>query len=127
MTTFDPNSTVPHAHEVRVRARGVRITQDGKPVQVSTRSDFIAPDQSPLPTLVVEQMKGLRGWTAGKVDDRRSEGRKIHEARIAAEKKQQAADDLAAITITGTTVIRKVSTDRKVVVSRTGPRRNRRK
>ena len=62
---FDPNSTVPHAHEVRVRARGVRLTPDGKGVQVSTRSDFIAPDLSAPSTTAIEQDKGLRGWSEG--------------------------------------------------------------
>ncbi len=60
---FDPNSTIPEAHEVRVTMRGVRISEHGSPVQVSTRSDFIAPDLSGPSTLAVELDKDLPGWT----------------------------------------------------------------
>ena len=60
---YDPNSTIPSAHEVRVRMRGVRISENGARVQVSTRSDFIAPDLSPVSTHQVEMQKGTRDWT----------------------------------------------------------------
>lgn len=60
---FDPNSTIPRAAEVRVTMRGVRLTPDGFPVQVSTRSDFIAPELSRPSTLATELDKGLRGWS----------------------------------------------------------------
>lgn len=63
MTVIDPNSTVPTAFEVRVTRRGVRLTSDGAPQQVSTRSDFIAPDLSAPSTHAVESEKGKRGWT----------------------------------------------------------------
>lgn len=60
---FDPNSPIAQSHETRVRARGVRLTPDGAAVQVSTRSDFVAPDISPLSTHQIEMDKGLAGWT----------------------------------------------------------------
>lgn len=60
---FDPNSTIKHVHEVRVTMRGVRISETGSPVQVSTRSDFIAPEVSPPSTLAIELDKGRRGWS----------------------------------------------------------------
>lgn len=60
---YDPNSTIPHSHEVRVTMRGVRLSDGGTPVQVSTRSDFIAPDLSAPSTLAIELDKGKRGWS----------------------------------------------------------------
>lgn len=60
---YDPNSVIPTAFEARVRARGVRLTPDGSPVQVSTRSDFIAPELSAPSTLAIELDKGMRGWS----------------------------------------------------------------
>ena len=60
---FDPNSTMAQSHEARVTMRGVRLTETGLPVQVSTRSDFIAPDQSPVALIETEMAKGLKGWT----------------------------------------------------------------
>ena len=50
-------------HEVRVTMRGVRLSEGGAPTQVSTRSDFIAPDLSAPSTLALELDKGLRGWS----------------------------------------------------------------
>lgn len=60
---FDPNAKVTSHHEVRVTMRGVRLAPDGMPVQVSTRSDFVAPDIAPLTTHQREMMKGQRDWT----------------------------------------------------------------
>lgn len=99
------------AHEVRVRARGVRLTPDGKGVQVSTRSDFIAPDLSAPSTLAIELDKGLAGWTR---DD-------VKPATVTPVFPKH-EDDYAV----GTAVIRKPVAEMRVI-SRTGPRRNRRK
>lgn len=63
MTVIDPNSTIATAFETRVTMRGVRLTPDGGRVQVSTRSDFIAPDLSAPSTHAIESDKGKRGWT----------------------------------------------------------------
>lgn len=60
---FDPGATVVSVHEVRVTQRGVRLTDGGKRVQVSTKSDFIAPDISPVRVIDLESEKGRRGWT----------------------------------------------------------------
>lgn len=60
---IDPNATIPSVREVRVTMRGVRLSPDGTPMQVSTRSDFIAPDLSAPSTLSLELDKGLRGWS----------------------------------------------------------------
>lgn len=60
---YNPNSTIPQSHEVRVTMRGVRLTDGGTPVQVSTRSDFIAPELSRPSTLAIELDKGIRGWS----------------------------------------------------------------
>ena len=59
----DQNATIKSHHEVRVTMRGVRLTLDGDNVQVSTRSDFVAPDMAPVPQTDIEQAKSLKGWT----------------------------------------------------------------
>ena len=101
---FDPNSTIPQAHEVRVTMRGVRLTPDGKPVQVSTRSDFIAPELSAPSTLAFELSKGQRGWTA--TDVIVPDMRPLHLQRAERARKEQAAADAQAMTC-GATRIRR--------------------
>lgn len=120
---FDPNSTIPHAHEVRVTMRGVRLTPDGSLVQVSTRSDFIAPDLSGPSTLAIELDKGLTGWTRDDVEV--IDARPLHLQRAERARKQLAADDAQALQL-GATVIRHTTPTVGKVLNRTGPRRNRR-
>ena len=54
---------LPEFREVRVTSRGVRLTEHGKLVAVNTRSDFVAPDISPVSTHQLELEKGQVGWT----------------------------------------------------------------
>ncbi len=119
---FDPNSTIPAAHEVRVTGRGVRLTPDGSPVQVSTRSDFIAPDLSAPSTLAIELNKGLRGWTRDDVEV--IDARPLHLQRAERARKQQADDDAQAMSC-GVTVVRHTARSNGKVLNRTGPRRGR--
>ncbi len=108
---LDPNSTIPEAHEVRVTMRGVRISEHGSPVQVSTRSDFIAPELSGPSTLAIELDKGLTGWTD-------TEKRVTSVLPVF----PKHADDHTV----GKSIIRKAPRQSGVVMNRTGPRRNRR-
>lgn len=120
---IDPNSIIPHAREVRVTMRGVRLTPDGAPVQVSTRSDFIAPELS-APALIDREMdKGLRGWTfhdVKPVDHRDPSTRSFMNRRAALIKaRAQAIVDDATC---GTTVIRTVKpVSNRRVLNGTGP------
>lgn len=107
--------SIPSVHEVRVTMRGVRLTPDGSPVQVSTRSDFIAPDLSPVRTVDLESAKGLRGWTAHDVKVP-SVGTTQHTPKGLADRR------LDAMTV-GTTVVRTTDTRTMRVMNHTGPRR----
>ncbi len=100
---LDPNSTIPTAFEVRVTMRGVRLTPDGSPVQVSTRSDFVAPELSAPSLLAQELDKGLRGWTRDDVE--LSDKRPQHLIRAERARKAQAKADLDEITV-GTAIVR---------------------
>ena len=122
--TFDPNSPIPRAPEVRVTARGVRLSPDSTAtVQVSTRSDFVAPATAPVSTLALELDKGKAGWTAGPVP---ADKRPSYIIRAELARKAQREADIEELTITGTTVIRKAPAAPMVKLNRTGPRRNRR-
>jgi hypothetical protein len=115
--TFDPNSTVPRAPEVRVTLRGVRLSENGKPVQVSTRSDFIAPDLSPVSVLATELDKGRPGWTDR---DNKPEIVNVNGGIM------HITSDLRLPPLTcGKTVIRKAPERPLRVMNVTGPRRNR--
>lgn len=110
---LDPNSTLPHAREARVTMRGVRLTPDGSPVQVSTRSDFIAPDVAPVSTLALELSKGERDWTDFDV----KVAMPVNGGVIVG----KAERELAQLTA-GTTVIRKTSRpDTRRVLNVQGP------
>lgn len=120
---FDPNSPVKRAPEVRVTMRGVRLTPDGSPVQVSTRSDFIAPELSAPSTTNLEQAKGLRGWTDTDVkpEDRRPVGLQVFEKN-----RQRMINERAAAIVkdakAGTTVIRHTAPTQGLrVLNRQGP------
>ena len=119
---FDPNSTIPRAPEVRVTARGVRLSPNSSATfQVSTRSDFVAPELSAPSTLALELDKGLAGWTDGpKPADVRPSW--IIRAELA--RKAQREADLEELTI-GAAVVRKAPAAPLVKLNRTGPRRNR--
>jgi hypothetical protein len=98
--------TIPQIHEVRVTAR----------LRVSTRSDFIAPDVSPVSTLAAELDKGLAGWTA-------------HDVKLSLPVNGgvivgRATEELAALTA-GTEVIRRTAPTGMRVAHRTGPRSGR--
>lgn len=110
---YDPNSTMPVVREVRVTMRGVRLSENGSPVQVSTRSDFIAPEVSPVRLIDSEAEKGTRGWTDYDV--------KLSLA-VNGGKTNIADRQLAALSV-GKTVIRKVQPAMRVMYS--GPRGNR--
>lgn len=119
---FDPTSPIPRAPEVRVTMRGVRLTPDGAAVQVSTRSDFIAPDLSPVSTLATELAKGARYWSEGTTpEDKRPQ----HLIRAEKARKALLDADNQALTV-GTTVIRHTSASTGKVLNRTGPKRKRR-
>ena len=121
---FDPNSTVPRAPEVRVTARGVRLSPNSNATfQVSTRSDFVAPELSAPSTLAIELDKGKAGWTAGPIP---ADKRPSYIVRAELARKAQREADIEELTITGTTVIRKAPAAPMVKLNRTGPRRNRR-
>ena len=104
--------SIPEFHEVRVRARGVRLNPDSNATsQVSTRSDFIAPDLSPVSTQAIELFeKGLSGWTDS---DKRVES-------VTPVFPDHAKRDLAAITL-GKTIIRRTSAAPLHVMNRQGP------
>ena len=110
---FDPNSTVHRAPEVRVTMRGERITENGSPVQVSTRSDFVAPELSAPSTSALEQSKGLRGWTAGPVP---ADKRPQHLIRAEKARKALALADAQALVV-GTAVIRHTAPSKGRAVS----------
>lgn len=116
--TFDPNSPIARAPEVRVTMRGVRLSDTGKPVQVSTRSDFIAPDYAAPSTHQLEMQKGLAGWSEGPApEDKRPAWIARAELRV---KAQREADALEP-TITGKTVVRKAPARDMHVMNRQGP------
>jgi hypothetical protein len=120
---LDPNSTIPHAREVRVTMRGVRITDGGRPVQVSTRSDFIAPELSAPSTTALEQDKGKAGWTnkdVTPVDHRDAAKRSFmnRRAELIAARAQAILDDATC----GKTVISTKAPQRELrVLNRQGP------
>jgi len=120
---YDPNSTIAQSHEARVRARGVRLSPNSSATsQVSTRSDFIAPDYASPSTHEIEMEKGRAGWSAGpKPVDQRPAWIARAERRIKAQREAQ----IEEITITGTAMIRKAPPAPMVKLNRTGPRRNR--
>lgn len=111
--TYDPNSTIPQSHEVRVTMRGVRLTDGGAPVQVSTRSDFIAPQLSGPSTHALEMEKGLSGWS---FDD-------VPVETVAPVFTDWAKRDLAQVTCG--TPLRKARATGLRVAHRTGPRAGR--
>ena len=106
---YDPNSVIAQSHETRVRARGVRLTPDGSPVQVSTRSDFIAPDYAPASTHEIELDKGLAGWSDGPKP-----------ASVLPVFTDWAKRDLAAISI-GNAIVTRKTPDTMAVMNRQGP------
>jgi len=112
---YDPTSTIVESHEARVRVRGVRLSPNSNATsQVSTRSDFIAPDYAAPSTIELELEKGLAGWSEGTAPE-----------DVSPKFTDWAKRDLAAIAISGTTVVRKAPAAPMVKLNRTGPRRNR--
>lgn len=122
---IDPNSSIASAREVRVTMRGVRLTDGGEPVQVSTRSDFIAPDLSPVRTVDIECEKGERGWTGQ--DVKLVDARPLHIQRADRARKAQALADLNDLVLGTPIVFAKAPTaDKRRVVNNVGPSAKRR-
>lgn len=110
---LDPNSTIHAVREVRVTMRGVRLSENGSPVQVTVRSDFIAPDLSAPATSAVELDKGLRGWSDYDV--------KVPAPVNGGVIVGKAERELEELTV-GKTVIRTKAPATGRVINRTGPR-----
>ena len=107
---YDPNSVLPQSHEARVRARGVRLDPNSNAThQVSTRSDFIAPDYAPASTHELELEKGLAGWSDGPKP-----------ASVLPVFTDWAKRDLAAISI-GNAIVTRKTPDTMAVMNRQGP------
>ncbi|QFG04577.1 hypothetical protein SEA_JEEVES_102 [Mycobacterium phage Jeeves] len=87
--------------------REVRVTP-----RKSIRQDFIAPDLSPVRRVDLELDKGLKGWTdyETKVPDM---------GLVDGGKERAAAEEFDRMTVG--TVVRKVSTSKARVASKTGP------